>query len=325
MLLNLYSARTRKQADETEEDKRMNRQRDETVLEAPALEFRHVSMNFDDVRALHDVSFQVRRAEMAFITGASGSGKTTLLRLAIGLLRPDEGQIFIEGREIEQLSEEELLAIRGGLMGMVFQEEALFTGMTVYDNVAYRLAEHGWDEEETARAVREVLSFVGLEKDAERFPEELSGGMKRRVEIARALIGWPSIMLYDEPTSGLDPLTAGHILDLIIRARDIQRITSLYVTKELHEIPYLATHYAVKDETGTIQIREADAVEHPPETKVLLLEDGEIVWTGSPAEFERSALPVVTHLTHPETGARIVDFYIPDPWSKKRRPKEEIL
>jgi phospholipid/cholesterol/gamma-HCH transport system ATP-binding protein len=300
----------------------MNPQSEETA--SPAVEFRHVSLSLDDRLALKDISFRLRRAEMAFVTGESGSGKTTLLRLAIGLLRPDEGQIFIEGREIELLSEDELLAVRGGLMGMVFQEDALFTGLTVYDNVAYRLKEHGWSEEETERAVLEVLHFVGMEDEALRMPEELSGGMKRRVEIARALVGWPSVMLYDEPTSGLDPLTAVHILDLIIRARDIQQITSLYVTKELHEIPYLATRRAVQDETGTIHIREADAA-HLPETRVLLLEEGEIVWTGSPEEFEKSALPVVTHMTHPETGARIVDFYIPDPWSKKRRPKEEIL
>ncbi|HEV2914977.1 MAG TPA: ATP-binding cassette domain-containing protein [Pyrinomonadaceae bacterium] len=289
-----------------------------------AVEFRHVFVSLDGKRVLKDLSFEAEHGEMVFITGASGSGKTTLLRLAIGLLRPDEGQIFIDGREIEQLSEQELLAIRGGQMGMVFQEEALFTGLSVYDNAAYRLSEHGWSEAETERAVGEVLHFVGLESDADRLPDELSGGMKRRVEIARALIGWPSIMLYDEPTSGLDPLTAAHILDLVIRARDVHGITSLYVTKELHEIPYLASRAAAESEAGEVNIRETDAA-HLPKTRVLLLEEGEIVWTGTPAEFERSALPVVTHMTHPETGARMVDFYIPDPWSKKRRPREEIL
>lgn len=302
----------------------MSPQDKEKIGEAPALEFRHVSLSFEGVRALSDVSFKIGHGEMVFITGASGSGKTTVLRLAMGLLRPDEGQIFVEGREIEELSEDELLAIRGGLMGMVFQEDALFTGLTVYDNVAYRLVEHGWQEEATAQAVSEVLRFVRLDGDAERYPEELSGGMKRRVEIARALVGWPSIMLYDEPTSGLDPLTATHILDLIIRARDRHAITSLYVTKELHEIPYLATHTAAQSAEGEVEIVEADGA-HLPRTVVLLLEEGQIVWTGSPEEFQKSALPVVTHLTHPETGARIVDFYIPDPWSKKRRPKEEIL
>ena len=123
-----------------------------------------------------------------------------LLRLAMGLLKPDSGQIFVEGREIDNLNESELLAIRGGLMGMVFQEDSLFTGLPVYENAAYRLEEHGWSEEEIERAVSEVLRFVGLDGDEEKFPEELSGGMKRRLEIARALIGWPRIMLFDEPT-----------------------------------------------------------------------------------------------------------------------------
>lgn len=294
------------------------------AADVPAIEFVNVSLTFGEKRVLHDINFRLKHGEMNFITGESGSGKSALLRLAVGLVRPDEGQIFIDGREIERLDEDELLAIRGGLMGMVFQEEALFTGMSVYDNVAYRLAEHGWSEEETERAVREVLSFVGLERDAESFPDELSGGMKRRVELARALIGWPSIMFYDEPASGLDPLLATQILDLIICARDIHGITSLYVTKELHEIPYLATHRAEKGQDGNAIISEADA-DQLPVTKVLLLEDGEIVWKGDHAEFQTSALPVVEHFVHPETGARMANFYIPDPWSKKRRPKEEIL
>ena len=142
----------------------------------------------------------------------------------MGLLKPDSGQIFVEGTEIDNLNESELLAIRGGLMGMVFQEDSLFTGLPVYENAAYRLEEHGWSEEEIKRAVTEVLRFVGLDGEENKFPEELSGGMKRRLEIARALIGWPRIMLFDEPTMSLDPLAALKVLDLIIRARDINHI-----------------------------------------------------------------------------------------------------
>jgi phospholipid/cholesterol/gamma-HCH transport system ATP-binding protein len=291
----------------------------------PAIEFRHVTLWFTDKPALKDVSFKLEQGGMLFVTGESGSGKSTLLRLAIGLLKPDEGQIFINGREIENLSEEELLAVRGRAMGMIFQEDALFTGLTVYDNVAYRPREHGLGEEDIDRAVLEVLSFVGLEEELEKYPEELSGGMKRRLEIARALVGWPSIILYDEPTYSLDPLTALQIMDLAIRARDIHKISSIYVTKELHEIPYLATRYAAEDDSGRVNIRAASAPEFLPKRRVILLEDGEIVWTGSPLEFQTSAEPHVTHMTHPAQGKHYAPVHVSDPWSPMRRPKEQIL
>jgi phospholipid/cholesterol/gamma-HCH transport system ATP-binding protein len=211
-----------------------------TDLQPPAIEFRNVFLSFDGHQVLHDVSFILKRGEMILLTGVSGSGKSVLLRLAMGLLKPDSGQIFIEGREIENLNESDLLDIRGGLMGMVFQEDSLFTGLPVFENAAYRLEEHGWTEEEIERAVTEVLRFVGLDGEEEKFPEELSGGMKRRLEIARALIGWPRIMLFDEPTMSLDPLAALKVLDLVIRARDVNHISSLYVTKKLYELDYLA-------------------------------------------------------------------------------------
>ena len=199
---------------------------EDTNAPPPAIEFRNVSLSFEDRLALNDISFTLNQGEMIFLTGISGSGKSVLLRLAMGLLKPDSGQIFIEGREIENLSESELIDIRGELMGLVFQEDSLFTGLPVYENAAYRLEEHGWSEEEIDRAVREVLQFVGLEGEEEKFPEELSGGMKRRLEIARALIGWPRIMLFDEPTMSLDPLAALKVLDLVIRARDINHMSS---------------------------------------------------------------------------------------------------
>ena len=199
----------------------------------PVIEFRNVSLSFDGNVALNDITFSLCDGEMLILTGASGSGKSVLLRLAIGLLRPDAGQILIKGRDIGLLDESELLAIRGGSMGMVFQEDSLFTGLNVFDNVAYRLVEHGWADQDTKRAVSEVLHFVGLNGEEEKLPEELSGGMKRRVEIARALIGWPSIMLFDEPTMSLDPIMAVQVLDLVMRARDINKISSIYVTKNL--------------------------------------------------------------------------------------------
>jgi phospholipid/cholesterol/gamma-HCH transport system ATP-binding protein len=288
-----------------------------------ALEFRNVSLSFDEKKVLSDINLKLGRGEMIFVTGLSGSGKSVLLRLAMGLERPDSGQILIEGNDLGLLDEAELLNLRGTRMGMVFQEDSLFTGLTAYDNVAFRLDEHGVSQAETAEAVKEVLQFVGLEKDAEKLPEELSGGMRRRLEIARALIGWPSVMLFDEPASGLDPLTAIQVLDLIIRARDIYGISSLYVTKKLDEIPYLATHRAKRSADGVV-IEEATSQLTAPQTLVIVLERGQIVFTGSVAEFEASSLPAVTLLTNAENWTPISD-YVSNPWDRTRLPAEKIL
>src|SRR5512132_398476 len=237
----------------------------------PVLEFRNVSIAYNDKPALVDLNFKLYQGEMILLTGESGSGKSVLLRLAMGLQKPDCGQIFVGDREIETLDESELLAIRGGLMGMVFQEDSLFNGLTVYENAAYRLEEHGWSEEKIEKAVGEVLHFVGLNGEEEKLPEELSGGMKRRLEIARALIGWPRIMLFDEPTMSLDPLAALRVLDLIIRARDINHISSLYVTKKIHELPYLANFRAETGAGGNITTVEASRAKLP-RTRVIVLD-----------------------------------------------------
>jgi len=265
-----------------------------------AIEFRNVFLSFDDNVVLNDINFTLNPGEMIVLTGASGSGKSVLLRLAMGLLKPDSGQIFIDGNEIQNLEEPELVALRGALMGMVFQEDSLFTGLRVYENAAYRLQEHGWPENEIERAVAEVLKFVGLEGEEKKFPEELSGGMKRRLEIARALIGWPRIMLFDEPTMSLDPMAALKVLDLVIRARDVHRISSLYVTKKVHEIEYL-------------------------QSRVIVLEQGKIVFDGSSTEFAESELPAIHELLTLDHHDHSSDPYFADPWDKRREPKETIL
>ena len=290
----------------------------------PAIEFRNVYLSFDDHTVLSDISFKLAQGEMIFLTGISGSGKSVLLRLAMGLLKPDSGQIFIEGREVENLDETELLAIRGGSMGMVFQEDSLFTGLRVYENAAYRLEEHGWSEERIDRAVTEVLRFVGLDGEEEKFPEELSGGMKRRLEIARALIGWPSIMLFDEPAMGLDPLAALKVLDLIIRARDVNHISSLYVTKKVHEIDYLAHYHAEVDGDGNMIIKEAPATDLP-RIRVIVLDAGRIVFEGTAEDFAKSELPAITELVKLERHDHTTDPYFTDPWDKRRHPAETIL
>jgi len=290
----------------------------------PAIDFRNVYLSFDEKPALEDVSFRLECGEMAFLTGISGSGKSVLLRLAIGLLKPDAGKILINGREIETLDESELLAIRGGLMGIVFQEDSLFTGLSVYENVAYRPNEHGWDEERIEKAVSEVLQFVGLKGEENKLPDELSGGMKRRLEIARALIGWPRIMLYDEPTMSLDPIMAIQVLDLVIRARDINNISSLYVTKKIHEIPHLANLIASRTENGEIIIGEAPP-DRLPRTKVIVLEQGRIAFNGTVEEFQKSDLPAIKELTTLDRHNHSEDPYFLDPWDKRRRPKEKLL
>jgi len=296
----------------------------DTNAQAPAIEFRNVFLSFDDHLVLNNVSFTLDRGEMVFLTGVSGSGKSVLLRLAMGLLKPDAGQIFVEGKEIDNLNESDLLAIRGGLMGMVFQEDSLFTGLPVYENSAYRLEEHNWSEEEIERAVGEVLRFVGLDGEEEKLPEELSGGMKRRLEIARALIGWPRIMLFDEPTMSLDPLAALKVLDLVIRARDINRISSLYVTKKIHEIHYLSNFRAVSETNGEVKTIQASPTTLP-KTRVIVLKDGSIAFNGCVRQFTNSELPVIKELAALDGHDHSKDPYFSDPWDKHRRPAEAIL
>lgn len=284
-----------------------------------SIEFRDVGIDFNGQPALDSITFQLQPGEMLCITGSSQSGKTVLLRLAIGLLQPDRGEVLVEGRRLNDLTENELLLLRSELMGIVFQENALFTGQSVYDNAAYRLVEHDWTEEEIERAVREVLTFVGLQDDLEKQAEELSGGMKRRLEFARALIGWPPIMLFDEPTAGLDPINARQVLDLIVRARDLHHISSLFVSKSMHEIPYLATHQATLDDAGSVRL---EVVEEIPRMRVMVLENGQIAFFGSSREFQQSNLPAVRNLLHP-VPLQIVDhFECNDPWKQNHETRE---
>lgn len=265
---------------------------------SPAIEFRNVSLNFEDKLVLDDISFSLPRGQMFFVTGASGSGKSLLLRMAIGLEQPDVGEVLIDGCELDLLREIDLLKLRSDIMGMVFQEQSLFTALSVFDNVAYRLEEHGWDEAEIERAVSETLRFVGLEADREKLPEELSVGMRRRLEVARAIAGWPPIMLFDEATAGLDPINARQMMDLVTRARDIYHISALYVTKEMHEIAYLINHTASTNRAGKVEIdagRRADA----DRMKIIVLDAGRMVFYGTDTEFAASELAAIKQLIEP--------------------------
>ena len=255
------------------------------------LELRDVVKEYGDRRILDGVSLGVRRGETKIIIGASGSGKSTLLKLIMGLEKPDNGQIFVNGEEITDLKERELVHVRQH-MGMVFQESALFDSLTVRENVAYRLYEMGTDEDEIEQRVRKSLGFVGLEDAIDKVPSELSGGMKRRVALARALISEPEIMLYDEPTAGLDPITSKKINELIIALRDISNVTGIFVTHRMRDAFTLASQYALNgNETVTFRNEGKDLC--IANTRFLMLRDGKIVFEGPDELLRRSNDPYI--------------------------------
>ena len=209
------------------------------------IEIKQVDKSFGDKQVLKNVSLRVEDGETMALIGGSGSGKSTMLRLMIGLDRPTAGEIWIDGTEITQLSEEELDEVRLS-MGMVFQYSALFDSMTVRDNVAFGLREHtDYDEEEIQEIVREKLSLVGLPGSEDMMPGELSGGMKKRVGLARALAFGPSIIFYDEPDSGLDPVMTRKIDDLIIETQKKLGVTSIVVTHDMESACLVANRIAM--------------------------------------------------------------------------------
>jgi phospholipid/cholesterol/gamma-HCH transport system ATP-binding protein len=291
--------------------------------EIPAIEFRHVTFAFEDKPALMDVSFQLRRGNMICVTGESQSGKSVLLRLGLGLLQPDEGQVLLDGRDIGKLDELEQFELRRSSLGVVFQDSSLFTGLSVYENAAYRLTEAGLSEEEVDCGAMEVLRFVGLEQDADKLPEELSIGMRRRLEFARAMAGWPRIMLFDEPATGLDPINARNLLDLIVRARDIHNVSSILVTKESWEIRYVSKRRSVKDGSGEMRMLvEPTSI---PGVEVIVLEAGRVAFRGTPDDFASSPLPAVTRMTKGIQGNPAPFEASRDPWARARKENSKLL
>lgn len=246
----------------------------------PAIEFRDVHLAFDEKTILNGISFTVRRGETKMILGRSGGGKSTIIRLILGLLKPDSGDILVNGISIAAMNETELNEIRQTI-GMVFQEGALFDSLSVYENVAYRLYEQNVDEDEIEHEVRRMLHFVDLEDAIDKMPIELSGGMRRRVGIARALIGDPQIVLFDEPTAGLDPPTARSMCELAIKLRDLQDVSSIFVTHEMNNLKYISSEYAVMDEDGVITFEEEGKRLCLINTEVIMLRDGNIIFSGT--------------------------------------------
>ena len=270
----------------------MDERLDEGEPVPPAIEFRNVSLSFDDKKLLDDISFIVKKAEIKIILSGSGGGKSTILKLILGLLKPDAGQIFVDGEEITNYDETQLQRVREKI-GMVFQEGALFDSLSVYDNVAYRLNEHEIPEEDIEREVRLLLRFVDLEDDLDKMPIELSGGMQKRVSIARALVGDPKIVLFDEPTVGLDPPTAAAICELIIELRDLEDVSSILVTHEMDVVKYITTEYAVVSDEGEITVKEEGDKLCLTNTNILMLRDGRVIFSGPEEELVKAEDPYI--------------------------------
>jgi phospholipid/cholesterol/gamma-HCH transport system ATP-binding protein len=251
-----------------------------------AIRFEDISLAFDDRKILDGISFRLSHGETKAIFGVAGSGKSTILKLALGLIKPDSGSIYVLGEEVTQMSEDELFKLRGRV-GMVFQESALFDSFTVRENVAFRLIEDGdVPEEEIERRVREALSFVELERTVDMFPAELSGGMRRRVAIARAIITQPEVILYDSPTGGLDPVTSTTIVELIVKQRDVYKTSSLLVTHRLQDAFVMATHYFDRKANKMLPLASGTRCEVP--MAFLILREGKVIFDGDLDELAKS-------------------------------------
>jgi phospholipid/cholesterol/gamma-HCH transport system ATP-binding protein len=243
----------------------------------PIVEFSHVSIGFDRDTVLKDISFTVHHGEMRIILGPAGCGKSVIMKLANGLLTPDSGEVRAFGRSLASLTPREMFEIRAHI-GMVFQESALFDSLDVEDNVAYRLVEEHCDPTEIHTRVVEALRFVELEQAINKFPSELSGGMRRRVSIARAIISKPDLILYDSPTGGLDPITSTTIIELIIKQRDVSQTTSLLITHRIQDAFTLASHCFNVADNKMEPIPDGGI---DPSTKFLVLNDGHVVFDGT--------------------------------------------
>jgi phospholipid/cholesterol/gamma-HCH transport system ATP-binding protein len=257
-----------------------------TYLENPIVIFKDVSIAFDLKPVLQNISFTVQRGETRIILGPAGGGKSVLMKLVNGLIRPDSGTICVFGEEVSTMREVDLFKLRGRI-GMVFQESALFDSLSVEDNVAFRLHEDHVPEEAHKRVI-EALQFVELEQTIAKFPPELSGGMRRRVSIARAIIAKPDLILYDSPTGGLDPITSTTIVELVVKQRDVSHTTSLMITHRLQDA-FLLARNRFNVQTGKVQPIPNGGIDDS--TKFLVLNEGKIVFDGTTHELIHTTDP----------------------------------
>jgi phospholipid/cholesterol/gamma-HCH transport system ATP-binding protein len=252
--------------------------------------FEDVRLVFDDLTVLDGVSFELKRGETKVVLGVAGSGKSTILKLCLGLLKPDAGRIYMLGHDITTMSEDDLLTLRSQI-GIVFQESALFDSLTVRDNVAFRLMEEKLPEPEVESRVREALRFVELEHTLDMLPASLSGGMRRRVGIARAIITHPEVLLYDSPTGGLDPITSTTIIELIMKQRDVYKTSALLVSHRLQDGFMLASHF-YNPETNRME-----AVDGKPmrdvHTSFMILREGKVIFDNTAVELGRVQDPYI--------------------------------
>ena len=257
---------------------------------APVVLFDRVSLAFDDNVILKNVTFSVRAGHTKIFLGASGAGKSTILKLMLGLLKPDSGTIWVLGHRVDEMSEVQLMGVRHH-MGMVFQEGALFDSLTVGENVGYKLYEETRVPLDEVRGrVEEVLGFVSLAEHIDRMPSELSGGQRRRVAIARAMVAKPTLLLYDEPTTGLDPMTSLTVDAEIVKLRDVENVTSVLVTHQLRDAFYIATHTARRSDHARLDIVPAD-VAKAEQADFVMLRDAMVSFEGSADELRNSTDP----------------------------------
>ena len=256
------------------------------------LAFDEVTVRFDDLTVLDRVSFALRRGESLVLLGEAGSGKTVLMKTALGLIRADSGKIHLFGKDVTTAEEQEWYELRSRI-GVLFQEGGLFDSLTIEDNVSYPLLNQKsihCPEEELDQRVEQTLDFVELGHTLGKYPSELSGGMRRRAGIARAVVTEPELMLYDSPTAGLDPITANTIMALILKGRDVRRATTVIVTHRFQDGEIL-TRYRYDKEAGGLV--EASANGGGPLTHYIVLKEGRIVFDGSQDQLEADPDPYV--------------------------------
>jgi phospholipid/cholesterol/gamma-HCH transport system ATP-binding protein len=262
------------------------------------IRFEDVSLRFDEVKALDHVSFQLQPGESAIIFGAAGSGKTVLIKTAVGLIKPSSGRIFLFGQEITAMTEHELFDLRSRV-GILFQEGGLFDSLTIEENVAYpllnqRVRVERPDPAAVENKVKETLRFVELEQTLEQFPSELSGGMRRRVGIARAVVTEPAVVLYDSPTAGLDPITANTIVALILKERDSRNAATMMVTHRYQDGKLMA-NFRYNPGSGSLERLSGNGSgDRKLKTKFMVMHEGRLVFEGSEKELESSRDPYVS-------------------------------
>ena len=257
---------------------------------AYAIVFDNVSMAFEENVVLDGVSFHLPHGETKALFGIAGSGKSTILKLTMGLLPPDSGRIFLLGQEVTRMAEQELFELRRRV-GIVFQESALFDSLRVRENVAFRLMEEHISDAEIDQRVREALRFVELEGTIDMLPSELSGGMRRRVAIARAIITEPEVILYDSPTGGLDPVTSNTIVELIMKQRDVYNTSALLVTHRLQDAFTMATHQFDKATNHVVSLPKGKLCDVP--MSFLILRDGKVIFDGEGHDLATSHDPYI--------------------------------